>query len=234
MATVPMGTRDSRRHRNPNRGPSGSSQWYDGTNLARKGDVVVVTINHRLNVFGFLHLDELGGGGAFASSGSAGMLDIVAALKWVRDNIAAFGGDPGNVTIFGESGGGAKVSALMAMPAAAGLFHKAIMQSGPAVKMASREDATATAKNVLDELGLDKSRLGELRRIPAERLNQAQDAVVRKISILTFANRRRMGFNSVVDGINLPAGPFEPAAPEIPASIPLMIGTNKDEMHRLS
>ena len=210
---------------------SGSSPWYDGTNLARKGDVVVVTINHRLNVFGFLHLDELGGGEAFASSGSNGMLDIVAALEWVRDNIATFGGDPGNVTIFGESGGGAKVSVLMAMPAAHGLFHKAIMQSGPAVQMASREDATATAKHVLDELGLNQSQLDQLRRVPADALNKAQAAVVRKASLMSFANRRRMGFNPVVDGKNLPGGPFEPAAPAISANIPLMIGTNKDEMN---
>jgi para-nitrobenzyl esterase len=210
---------------------SGSSPWYDGTNLARKGDVVVVTINHRLNVFGFLHLDELGGGEAFASSGSNGMLDIVAALEWVRDNIATFGGDPGNVTIFGESGGGAKVSVLMAMPAARGLFHKAIMQSGPAVQMASREDATTTARHVLEELGLKESQLGELRRVSAEKLNQAQSAVTRKTSMMSFANRRRLGFNPVVDGKHLPGGPFEPAAPAISANIPLMIGTNKDEMN---
>ncbi len=210
---------------------SGSSPWYDGANLARRGDVVVVTINHRLNVFGFLHLDELGGGDAFASSGSAGMLDIVAALEWVRDNIAAFGGDPGNVTIFGESGGGAKVCVLMAMPAARGLFHKAIVQSGPAVRMASREDATATARQVLAELGLGESQLAELRRVPADRLNKAQSEVVRKVSLMSFADRRRMGFNPVIDGKNLPAGPFEPAAPAISAAIPLMIGTNKDEMN---
>jgi len=210
---------------------SGSSPWYDGANLARKGDVVVVTINHRLNVFGFLHLDELGGGEAFASSGSNGMLDIVAALEWTRDNIATFGGDPGNVTIFGESGGGAKVSVLMAMPAARGLFHKAIMQSGPAVQMASREDATTTARHVLEELGLKESQLGELRRVSAEKLNQAQSAVTRKASMMSFANRRRLGFNPVVDGKNLPGGPFEPVAPAISANIPLMIGTNKDEMN---
>ena len=209
---------------------SGSSPWYDGANLARKGDVVVVTINHRLNVFGFLHLDELGGGEAFASSGSAGMLDIVAALEWVRSNIASFGGDAGNVTIFGESGGGAKVSVLMAMPAARGLFHKAIMQSGPAVQMASRQDATATATQVLAELGLNPSQLGELRRIPAEAINQAQAAVTRKVGMMSFAERRRLGFNPVVDGTHLPAGPFEPVAPAISADIPLMIGTNKDEM----
>ncbi|HYL58957.1 MAG TPA: carboxylesterase family protein, partial [Candidatus Acidoferrales bacterium] len=209
---------------------SGSSPWYDGANLARKGDIVVVTINHRLNVFGFLHLDELGGGEAFASSGSAGMLDIVLALEWVRDNVASFGGDAGNVTVFGESGGGAKVSVLMAMPAARGLFHKAIMQSGPAVEMASREDATATARDVLAELGLSESQLGELRRASAEQLNRAQSAVVKKASMMAFANRRRMGFNPVVDGKNLPGGPFAPTAPTISANVPLMIGTNKDEM----
>src|SRR5262249_21849310 len=130
---------------------SGSSAWYDGTNLCRKGDVVVVTINHRLRALGYLHLENPRQ--QFTSSGQARMLDIVAALEWVRDNIARFGGDPGNVTIFGESGGGAKVSVLMAMPAARGLFHKAIIQSGPAVEMMSRADATATAKQVLGELG---------------------------------------------------------------------------------
>jgi len=107
----------------------GSAAWpmYDGSNLARDHDVVVVSVNHRLNVFGYLHLPQVAG------SGNAGMLDIVAALEWVRDNIALFGGDPGNVTIFGESGGGAKVSYLLAMPAAHGLFHRAIIQSGPAI-----------------------------------------------------------------------------------------------------
>ncbi len=134
---------------------SGDSPWYDGTNLCRRGDVVVVTINHRLGAFGYLHLGEFGE--EFAASGNAGMLDIVAALQWVRDNIAAFGGDAGNVTIFGESGGGAKVSVLMAMPAAHGLFHKAIIQSGPAVQMASRDDASETARQLLAELELSAS-----------------------------------------------------------------------------
>ncbi|MBV8359872.1 MAG: carboxylesterase/lipase family protein [Deltaproteobacteria bacterium] len=207
---------------------SGSSAWYDGTNLCRKGDVVVVTINHRLGAFGYLHLEDLGN--QFRSSGNAGMLDIVAALEWVRDNISRFGGDPGNVTIFGESGGGAKVSVLMAMPAARGLFHKAIIQSGPAVEMTSRADATATAKQVLGELGIDLNRVDELRRISASRLLNAQMAVLKKINMMSFANRRRVGFNPVIDGISLPAGPFAPAAPAISSHVPLMIGTNKDEM----
>ena len=208
---------------------SGSSAWYDGSNLALKGDVVVVTINHRLGAFGYLHLEELGGA-EFASSSNAGMLDIVAGLQWVRDNIAGFGGDAGNVTIFGESGGGAKVSVLMAMPAAHGLFHKAIIQSGPAVQMASRDDGTETATQVLAELGLSKEQTSKIRSIPAEQLTNAQAAVLKKVSMMSFANRRRVGFNPVVDGNHLPAGPFEPSAPAISAQVPLMIGTNKDEM----
>src|SRR5215469_3249538 len=208
---------------------SGSSAWYDGTDLCRKGDVVVVTVNHRLGAFGYLHLADLGGD-QFASSGNAGMLDIIAALEWVRDNIARFGGDPDNVTIFGESGGGAKVSVLMAMPAARGLFHKAIIQSGPAVEMMSRADATATAKQVLAALDIDASRVDELRRIPASRLLDAQIAVLKKINPMSFANRRRVGFNPVIDGTNLPGGPFAPAAPAVSSHVPLIIGTNKDEM----
>jgi para-nitrobenzyl esterase len=208
---------------------SGDSPWYDGGNLCRKGDVVVVTINHRLGAFGYLHLADLGGE-EFAASGNAGMLDIVAALNWVRDNIAAFGGDAGNVTIFGESGGGAKVSVLMAMPAAHGLFHKAIIQSGPAVEMASRDDASQTARQLLAELQLSPDKVSELRRIPAEKIAQAQAAVLRKVSMMSFSNRRRVGFNPVVDGKHLPGGPFAPTAPALSANVPLMIGTNKDEM----
>ncbi|HZZ88877.1 MAG TPA: carboxylesterase family protein [Caulobacteraceae bacterium] len=138
---------------------SGGAAMYDGEALARRGDAVIVTVNHRLNVFGYLHLGELGG---HPSSGEAGMLDIVMVLEWVRDNIAAFGGDPGAVTIFGESGGGMKVSALLAMPAAAGLFHRAIIQSGPWLKAVSREAATKYAKAFLDALGLKPGELHKL------------------------------------------------------------------------
>ncbi len=123
---------------------SGSHALYDGARLAVRGDVVVITINHRLNVFGHLYLGELAGD-AFAQSGNVGMLDIAAALEWVRDNIQAFGGDPHNVTIFGESGGAGKVSVVCAMPAARGLFHKAIMQSGPCLKIQDKAHATAFA-----------------------------------------------------------------------------------------
>ncbi|HUA32114.1 MAG TPA: carboxylesterase/lipase family protein [Candidatus Binataceae bacterium] len=208
---------------------SGSSPWYEGTSLARSGDVVVVTINHRLGAFGYLHLEDLCGE-RFASSGVAGMLDIVAGLEWVRDNIARFGGDAGNVTIFGESGGGAKVCVLMAMPAARGLFHKAIIQSGPGVEMMSREGASETASRVCAELDLKPTEGDRLLSAPAEQLAAAQAAVLKKISLMSFADRRRVGFNPVIDGKNLPGGPFAPAAPAISANIPLMIGTNKDEM----
>ena len=122
---------------------SGGAAMYDGEAMARRGDAVMVSVNHRLHVFGYLHLGDLGG---HPSSGEAGMLDIVLVLEWVRDNIAAFGGDPANVTIFGESGGGMKVSALLAMPAAAGLFHRAVIQSGPWLKAVSRESATKYAR----------------------------------------------------------------------------------------
>jgi para-nitrobenzyl esterase len=208
---------------------SGAAPWTDGAALSRGGDAVVVTLNHRLGALGYLHLEDLAGP-EFAASSLSGMLDIVAALSWVRDNVTAFGGDPGNVTLFGESGGGAKISVLMAMPAAHGLFHKAIIQSGPAVRMASRDDGTATAQALLVELGLTPHRADELRRIPAERLLEAQSAVLRRITLTAFAERRRRGFNPVAGQPQLPAGPFDPEAPAISARVPLMIGTNKDEM----
>ena len=208
---------------------SSGSPMYDGTSLAANEDVVVFSLNHRLGAFGFLNLAEIGGP-AFASSGSAGMLDIVAALRWVRDNAAAFGGDPGNVTIFGESGGGAKVSVLLAMPEARGLFHRAIMQSGPAVEMMKPADATAVTRKVTAQVGVDAAEPRKLLDVPAERLLEAQIAIMTAQSTMSFANRRKQGFNPVIDSKHLPGGPFEPVAPSISADIPLMIGTNKDEM----
>src|SRR5712691_740331 len=129
---------------------------YDGANLAAGHDVVIVSINHRLNVFGFLYLAEVGGS-RFATASNAGMLDIVLALEWVRDNIANFGGDPGNVTIFGQSGGAGKVSTLMAMPAAKGLFHKAVIESGSALRQNTPEESAKLATAYLEELGLSSS-----------------------------------------------------------------------------
>ena len=130
---------------------SGSWNWHNGTNLARRGDVVVVTVNHRLSPLGYLYLDEIGGAG-YAGAGNAGMLDLVLALKWVRDNIEAFGGDPNRVMIFGESGGGSKVSTLLAMPDAAGLFHAAVVQSGPGLRAKTPPDASQVAEQYLAEL----------------------------------------------------------------------------------
>jgi para-nitrobenzyl esterase len=210
---------------------SGSSSWYDGTNLCRLDDVVVVTFNHRLGALGYLHLADIAPETAhdFEGAGTAGMRDIVAALEWVRDNIARFGGDPGNVTIFGESGGGAKVSVLLALPAAKGLFHKAVIQSGPAVQMATREDGTKTALQVLAELGLDEKEVAKLRALPVEKILAAQGVVQARAASGPIAKRRRRGFNPVIDGTYFPGGPFNPDAPAVSAHVPLMIGSNKDE-----
>ena len=198
---------------------SGSASIYDGTNLARRGDVVVVTINHRLGPLGYLYLGELAGE-EFDKSGDAGMLDIVLALEWVRDNIASFGGDPHNVTIFGESGGGYKVSILMVMPAAAGLFHRAIVESGPGWRMMPREIATGQARKLLKELGITAANINKLYSLPAEQIIDAG----RKVN-----HNLPFGWWPVVDGKVIPQHPFDPAAPDISANIPLIIGTNKDE-----
>ena len=198
---------------------SGSASIYDGTNLARRGDVVVVTINHRLGPLGYLYLGDLAGE-EFDKSGDAGMLDIVMALEWVRDNIGHLGGDPHNVTIFGESGGGYKVSVLMAMPAAAGLFHRAIVESGPGWRMMPREIATEQASKLLKELGVTAANINKLYSLPA---GQVIDAGRKVNHNLPF------GWWPVVDGKVLPRHPFDPAAPDISANIPLIIGTNKDE-----
>lgn len=201
----------------------GSAGWpmYNGKRLARDGDVVVVSINHRLNVFGYTHLPGVEG------SGNAGMLDIVAALKWVKANIAAFGGDPGNVTIFGESGGGAKVSYLMAMPSAKGLFHKAVIQSGPGVRAVPAERADKLRKDLMAELGLADGDIAGLRAVPADKLAAAAYAAEKKQPGAGFD---RAGFAPVVDGKVLPSQPWDPKAPDISADVPVLIGINRDEM----
>ena len=149
-------------------GGSSGFTVYEGQNLVGMRDVVLVHLNHRLNLFGFLYLGDAGG--ERYADANAGMLDIVAALEWVRDNIANFGGDPANVTVFGQSGGGSKVSTLLGMPAAKGLFHKAIAMSGTQVRSLTREQATATTERVLAALGLGTDRLDELHRVPMRRL----------------------------------------------------------------
>jgi para-nitrobenzyl esterase len=195
---------------------------YDGTELARKHDVVVVGINHRLNVFGFLYLADLGGP-QFANASNSGMLDCVAALEWTRDNIASFGGDPGNVTIFGQSGGGRKVSTLLGMPAAKGLFHKAIVQSGSQLNGQKRGDATKAAEQLLGRLNLKSNQLEELQRVP-----------VRKVLAAMQGNGGRgptggLNFAPVTDGRTLPADMFVPVASAISADVPLLVGCTETE-----
>jgi len=206
---------------------SGSAPLYDGGNLARRGDVVVVTINHRLGALGYTYLRHRGGE-AFAASGNVGMLDIVAALRWVRDNIAEFGGDPGRVLIFGESGGGQKVSTLMAMPPAKGLFHRAVIESGPGVRMNGLEHATKVADMLLGELGMKADPITDIQTIPLERIMAAQGAVNRKLG--SFVPGMIQGFSPVVDGVSLLANPFDPVAPEMSADVPLLIGFNRTEL----
>jgi len=205
---------------------AGASPRTDGTNLARKHDVVVVTINHRLNIFGYLYLGEAGGS-EFAESGNAGMMDIVLALHWVKDNIANFGGDPNNVTIFGQSGGGSKVSCLMAMPAARGLFHKAIVQSGSGIRMIEREPAAATAAEALAAAGLGKHQVRELQQIRPERLLEVAGAITHFKGGVGTSGPQIL--RPVVDARVLPTHPFDPVAPRISASIPMIVGTTAQE-----
>jgi para-nitrobenzyl esterase len=207
---------------------SGSLSWYDGARLCRQGDVVIVTVNHRLNVFGFLDLSAIAGDG-FAQSGNAGMLDLVLALSWIRDNIAAFGGDPDNVTIFGESGGGAKVCTLLAMPAAAGLFHRAIVQSGPFASANDPQDSATVARALLTELDISPERCADLQNIAPEVLLRAAAMAEAKIGRNPLDGS--MGtWAPVIDGVCLPHHPFDPAAPAESNSVPVMIGTTKDEL----
>ena len=205
---------------------SANSDRLRGSRLAKRGDVVVVTVNHRLNIFGHLDLSETGGP-AYAHSGNAGVLDLVAALKWVRDNIARFGGDPGNVTIFGESGGGGKVSTLLAMPLAIGLFHKAIIQSGAAVRHRTKQRALKLTELVLKDLGVTDAEA--LRTVPVARLLAAIKPAEKALGPSSYRLFDRYPFGPVVDGDVLPAQPFDPAAPGMMRDIPLLIGDMKDE-----
>lgn len=208
---------------------SGSSQEhpsYDGENLSRKGDVVVVSVNHRLNVFGFLNLAEYGD--EYKSSANVGMLDLVAALEWVRDNIANFGGDPGNVTIFGQSGGGAKVTGLMGMPSAKGLFHKAISQSSSTIKISTHEYSSRLARLVLDELKINSANIKEIHKLPFQKLTEAAIAAEKKLGDKPD-DIGRAGWQPVVDGIIFPGHPFFPSVPEFSAHIPMVIGSNRNE-----
>jgi para-nitrobenzyl esterase len=207
---------------------SANSAWYDGGSLARRNDVVVVGVNHRLNIFGHLDLSAAGDE-RFAQSGNAGVLDLVAALEWVREHAARFGGDPGNVTIFGQSGGGGKVSALLAMPRAQGLFHKAIIQSGAGVRFAERERTTRLAESVLKRLEIGPNQLDALQALPIARLTEAIGPAQKTLPPPRYAFLDRYNFGPVIDGQVLPAHPFDPAASALSDEIPLMIGGTKSE-----
>jgi len=198
---------------------SGGFICYDGAELARKHDVVAITLNHRLSVLGYLYLAGLGVP-RYAESSNLGNLDIIAALEWVRDNVAVFGGDPTKVTIFGQSGGGGKVSSLMAMPAARGLFHRAIVQSGAAVKGVPRETATRTAQTFLQRLGLRATESARLQTLTTEQLLAATES----------SAGPPLALAPVVDGRTLPSDPFDPVAPAMSAQVPLLIGTTETEV----
>jgi para-nitrobenzyl esterase len=199
---------------------SGSGRILDGTSLAHTHDVVVVTLNHRLNVFGHTYLGDAMGSD-FAASSSVGLLDIVAALEWVRDNVSGFGGDPNLVTIFGQSGGGRKVATLMSMPGAKGLFHRAIIESGAVLRLTTHEDAAKQTDLLLAELGLKGGQIRELQNVSMERLLMADAAVQKKITL------REPGMTAntpMVDGKVIPVHPWDPKGPALSASIPLLIG----------
>lgn len=208
---------------------SGGAAAQDGSNLARNFDVVVVETNHRLGLMGFLYLDEIAGSD-YSGSGNMGMLDIVAGLKWVSNNISVFGGDPNNVMIFGESGGGAKTSCLYAMPEAAPYFNKASIESGPGVRMTPRETAIETTAMLLKELNIAPKDWRKLLNIPVENLLNMQLKLPNLRPPVEPAKSKIPGsFGPVVDGIVLPSHPFDPVAPEISRNKPLLTGWNEDE-----
>jgi para-nitrobenzyl esterase len=199
---------------------TGSSVLYDGTNLARRGDVVIVTVNHRLNIFGHCHLEDLLGE-EYAGSANAGYLDIVQALKWVQSNISNFGGNPDNVTIFGQSGGGRKVSLLTADPNAKGLFHKGIVQSGSHLRLMAKDLANDLAEQLLKQLGIQKGAANKIAELSWRDIRRANRDVV-------MATRAR--FSPTLDGTVFNAHPWDPEAPASALDIPMMIGTCRTEL----
>lgn len=204
---------------------SGSGRILDGTALAHARDVVVVTINHRLNVFGYTYLGDAMGSD-FARSSSVGLLDIVASLEWVRDNIVGFGGDPNLVTIFGQSGGGRKVATLMSMPSAKGLFHRAIIESGAVLRLTTHEDAVRYTDLLLGELGLKAGQARELQSLPMGRLLEANAAVQKKITVREPGGTAN---SPMVDGKVIPGHPWDPSGPALSANVPLLIGYARTE-----
>lgn len=210
---------------------SGTSEWDPGMQLAKK-DVVVVSINHRLNILGFLDLSAVSD--KYKYSGNVGMLDVVQALEWIRDNISNFGGDPNNVTVFGESGGGGKVGTLMSMPAAKGLFHKVIIMSGTILNVNNHEMTQTLGKAVLKELGIDEKDVDRIKDIPYQELyDVGQRAMAASIGTRKPGTPMMWGFGPTPDGETLLQQPFQPNFASISDDIPVMIGTTFNELQRL-
>ena len=209
---------------------SGTSAWDPGMCLAKK-DVVVVSVNHRLNILGFLDLSTCGE--KYKYSGNVGMLDVVQALEWVRDNIAKFGGDPGNVTIFGESGGGGKVGTLLCMPPARGLFHKAIIMSGTILNVNTKAMTEELGEAVLKELGISKAEVDKIKDVPYKELYAAgQRAMAASIGTRRPGTPMMWGFGPTPDGKTLVQQPFQPGFADFSDNIPIMIGTTFNELQR--
>jgi para-nitrobenzyl esterase len=204
---------------------------YNGESLARKGDIVCVSVNHRLGPLGFTNLAGVGGD-KFAASGNVGMLDLVAALEWVRDNITNFGGDPGNVTIMGQSGGGAKVTTLTAMPSAKGLFHKAVVLSGAGTKSGEKDYSEKLGTYILKEAGLTVKQIDKLQEIPWLEYIMIANRAASKLSQESGpapAGLRR-GFNPVVDGIIIPQHPYYPEPSPSATDVPMIICSTMNEI----
>lgn len=202
---------------------SGSSPLYDGTNICLRGDVVLITVNHRLNAFGYLYLGMLGGS-EFASSGNVGQLDLIMALEWVKEHALEFGGDPNNVTVFGQSGGGAKIASLMAIPAAKGLFHRAWTMSGQQVTAAGPRAATQRTERLLEALDLTPKELYKIKELPIDKILEGI-----KVRDLSRVEDRSLYFCPVMDSVVLPTHPFYPKASPISANIPMVIGNTRRE-----
>jgi para-nitrobenzyl esterase len=194
---------------------SGNAPGFDGAQLALFGDVVVVTVNHRLASYGYTHLADLGAPPEFANAGVAGIMDLVASLQWVRDNIENFGGDPNRVMIFGQSGGGAKTSAILGTPSAKGLFNRAAVQSGSSLRLTTREQATKAAEQLLAKLEIPKTRIADIQKVSWQQLLEAQTGIA--------------GFSPVMDGTILPHHPFDPVAPPESADVPMIISTTLED-----
>jgi para-nitrobenzyl esterase len=195
---------------------SGNAPGFDGKNLAYYADAVVVTVNHRLASFGYTNLVGAGAPEAFKYAGVTGVMDLIASLEWVRENIENFGGDPGRVMIFGQSGGGAKTSTVLAMPPGKGLFHRAAVQSGSALRLVTPEAGAATAEKLLKQLGIGKANMGDLQKIGWQQILEAQTAV-------------GGNFSPVIGTDALPRHPFDPAAPPESANVPIIVSTTLED-----